>query len=189
MTDRLPDSFRLRLAARWVRTGGVIAYPTEAVFGLGCDPADPLAVARLLAIKQRPVDKGLILVAADWSHLQPWLQPLSPRLRQRLQNSWPGPVTWLVPAADNCPNWLTGDHATLAVRISDHPLVRSLCTKVGGALVSTSANVSSRAPARSVLQVQLRFATRIDYLLPGQLGGRAQPTTIRDLATGHTLRP
>jgi L-threonylcarbamoyladenylate synthase len=189
MTASPPDSFRLRLAARWVQTGGVIAYPTEAVFGLGCDPADPVAVSRLLAIKHRPVDKGLILVAADWSQLQPWLQPLPTRLRQRLLGSWPGPVTWLVPAAEDCPYWLTGDHETLAVRVSDHPLVQSLCRMAGSALVSTSANVSRQAPARSILQVQLRFTNRIDYLLPGPLGGRAQPTTIRDLATGRRIRP
>lgn len=189
MTDGNQDNFRLRLAAHWVQAGGVIAYPTEAVFGLGCDPSDPLAVSRLLAIKQRPVNKGLILVAADWSQLQPWLQPLPPRLQQRLQDSWPGPVTWLVPAAKDCPWWLTGDHATLAVRVSNHPLTHNLCKKAGSALVSTSANISSQAPARSVLQVQLRFATRVDYLLPGPLGGYTRPTTIRDLVTGRTVRP
>lgn len=189
MTEGQQDSFRLRMAALWARAGGVIAYPTEAVFGLGCDPADPLAVSRLLAIKRRPVGKGLILVAADWAQLQPWLRPLPPAQLQRLQHSWPGPVTWLVPAAADCPRWLTGDHATLAVRISDHPLVRSLCRKAGTALVSTSANISSLPPARTLLEVQLRFATRIDYLLPGPLGGRSQPSTIRDLASGRTRRP
>jgi L-threonylcarbamoyladenylate synthase len=189
MTGLFPGNFRLRRAADWVAGGGVIAYPTEAVFGLGCDPADPLAVSRLLAIKQRPPDKGLILVAAHWSQLQPWLQPLPADLEQRLRRSWPGPLTWLVPAADDCPDWLTGAHPTLAVRISAHPLVQALCTTWGGALVSTSANKSNQRPARSVLEVQLRFATRIDYLLPGPLGGRQQPTTIRDLASDRIVRP
>lgn len=188
MTGSSPENFRLRLAADWVRAGGVIAYPTEAVFGLGCDPSDRAAVHRLLAIKRRPVGKGLILVAADWSQLQPWLQTPPPALLRRLSNSWPGPVTWLVPAAADCPYWLTGDHTTLAVRVSDHPLVQSLCRRTGSALVSTSANISTRRPARSILEVQLRFATRIDYLLPGRLGGLAQPTVIRDLVTARTLR-
>ena len=88
------------MASRWIKAGGVIAYPTEAVFGLGCDPADPLAVTRLLAMKKRPPDKGLILVAADWAQLQPWLQPQPADLERRMRRSWPGPVTWLVPAAE-----------------------------------------------------------------------------------------
>lgn len=181
-------SFQIAMASRWTKAGGIIAYPTEAVFGLGCDPADPVAVTRLLAIKRRPVGKGLILVAASWSQLQPWLQKLPEPLEQRLHATWPGPVTWLVPAANDCPPWLTGDHDTLAVRVSAHPVVRALCEKFGGALVSTSANISSLAPARSVLQVQLRFARLVDFIVPGPLGDRQQPTTIRDLKSGRTVR-
>ena len=181
-------SFKIAMASRWVEAGGIIAYPTEAVFGLGCNPADPLAVNRLLAIKRRPVAKGLILVAAHWSQLQPWLRQLPQQLEQRLHDTWPGPVTWLVPAAADCPPWLTGDHDTLAVRVSAHPVVRALCGELGGALVSTSANVSSRPPARSVLEVQLRFAALIDFIVPGPLGELRQPTAIRDLRSGRTVR-
>jgi L-threonylcarbamoyladenylate synthase len=189
MTRPLLENFRLRLAVRWIDAGGTIAYPTEAVFGLGCDPADPLAVSRLLAIKRRSPDKGLILVAADWSQLRPWVAALSGNMEQRLRRSWPGPVTWLVPAAKNCPYWLTGAHTSLAVRVSAHPVVNALCRAWGGALVSTSANRDSQRPARSVLEVQLRFATSIDYILPGPLGGRRRPTTIRDLQTDRVVRP
>ncbi len=188
MSSPFHETFRLRLAVDWIRAGGIIAYPTEAVFGLGCDPADALAVSRLLAVKQRPPDKGLILVAACWRQLQPWLKALPARLEKRLQRSWPGPVTWLIPAADDCPDWLTGAHPTLAVRISAHPVVRALCATWGGALISTSANKSQQRPARSVLEVQLRFAASIDYILPGPPGGRRQPTTIRDLASGRIVR-
>lgn len=182
------NSFRVSMAARWVKSGGVIAYPTEAVFGLGCDPADPLAVARVLSIKKRPIDKGLILVASDQQQLAPWINPLPAADQARLKRSWPGPYTWLVPAAENCPDWLTGKHSTLAVRVTAHPLVRALCDRIDGALVSTSANVSNLPPARSVLEVQLRFAAQVDYILPGQLGGDSQPTSIRDLLSGHTIR-
>ncbi|MFZ0470278.1 MAG: Sua5/YciO/YrdC/YwlC family protein [Thiogranum sp.] len=181
-------SFKARMASRWIKAGGVIAYPTEAVFGLGCDPSDPLAVTRLLAIKKRPPDKGLILVAADWAQLQPWLQPQPADLQRRMLRTWPGPVTWLVPAADACPSWLTGAHSTLAVRVSAHPVVRDLCQRVGSAVVSTSANISARRPARSVLEVQLRFAASIDFILPGPLGGEGRPTTIRDLLSGRIVR-
>ncbi len=176
------------MAARWVQSGGIIAYPTEAVFGLGCDPADPLAVARLLSIKRRPVEKGLILVAAEREQLNPWIQPLPAAQEARLKRSWPGPNTWLLPAAHNCPFWLTGIHSTLAVRVSAHPQVRALCKRLNGPLVSTSANVSNLKPARSTLEVQLRFAADIDYILPGSLGGASQPTPIRDMASGRSVR-
>ncbi len=188
MSGNSGDSFRLRKASLCIRGGGIVAYPTEAVFGLGCDPANPEAVSRLLAIKRRAQKKGLILVAADWTQLQPWLQPQSGERLRRLRESWPGPVTWLVPAATDCPRWLTGEHTTLAVRVSDHPLVSRLCRRVGSALVSTSANISRQRPARTLLQVQLRFADKIDDWLPGPLGGYTNPTCIRDLATGKTVR-
>ncbi len=185
---RVRDSFHLRRAADWVRGGGIIAYPTEAVYGLGCEPGDYPAVRRLLTLKRRPLSKGLILVASDWSQLRPWLRALSRTHERRLLQSWPGPVTWLVPAAADCPRWLTGDHDTLAVRISAHPLVQGLCSRIGSALVSTSANVSTRPPARTPLQVRLHFGDSLDYLLPGPLGDQTRPTQIRDLVSGRIVR-
>ena len=186
--NSFPSHWQISQAARCIRSGGVIAYPTEAVFGLGCDPANPYAVARLLALKQRRMEKGLILVAASMQQLQRWVAPVPRRLAHRLDNSWPGPYTWLLPTADHCPNWLTGGHDTLAVRVSAHPVVQQLCNATGGAIVSTSANRSGKSPARSLWQIRLRFATGIDYYLPGALGGLKQPTRIRDLQTGRVIR-
>ncbi|GMQ83813.1 MAG: Sua5/YciO/YrdC/YwlC family protein [Gammaproteobacteria bacterium] len=183
-----PSHWQLHTAARCIRKGGVVAYPTEAVFGLGCDPANPLAVARLLALKNRPWQKGLILIASNLQQLEPWLQALSDSASQQLNKSWPGPTTWLLPASRSCPDWLTGTHDTLAVRISAHPLVRRLCDILDGPVISTSANSSGQRPARSVLDVRLRFGTQIDFVLPGMLGGRKKPTRIRDLASGKLIR-
>jgi L-threonylcarbamoyladenylate synthase len=184
----VPSHWQLCTAARWIRLGGIIAYPTESVYGLGCDPADPLAVARLLALKHRPVSKGLILIASHWRQLEPWVEEIPASQFRRLQKSWPGPNTWLLPAAKDCPAWLTGDHDTLAVRVTAHPVARQLCDIVAGAIVSTSANISTQQPARSVLEIRIRFGKRIDFVLPGQLGGLEQPTKIRDLATGKVIR-
>jgi L-threonylcarbamoyladenylate synthase len=185
---RAPSHWQLHRAACWIREGGVVAYPTEAVFGLGCDPDNPLATARLLALKHRPWQKGLILVASTLQQLEPWIQPLTDYRLRKLHKSWPGPFTWLVPASGNCPAWLTGDHDTLAVRVSAHPLVRCLCDTLGGAIVSTSANASGQRPARSVLEVRLQFGERIDFVLPGELGDQQQPSRIRDLASGRVIR-
>ena len=183
-----PSAWQLHNAARHIRAGGVIAYPTEAVFGLGCDPANGDAVHRLLELKQRPVSKGLILIASRWDQLAAWLQEIPAPLRRQLDDSWPGPITWLVPAGHNCPYWLTGTHETLAVRVSAHPVVHDLCERLNSAIVSTSANRAGREPARSVFQVRLQFGQQVDFILPGQLGKLAQPTEIRDLATGCILR-
>jgi L-threonylcarbamoyladenylate synthase len=180
--------WQLHAAPRWVAAGGVIAYPTEAVFGLGCDPGDRHAVECLLALKRRPAAKGLILIASGWNQLQPWLDRLLPAWHDRLRSSWPGPTTWLIPAAKHCPHWLTGRHSTLAVRITAHPPARRLCQALDSAIVSTSANRSGQRPARAALEVRLRFGCQIDFVLPGRVGTLTRPTEIRDLASGTVVR-
>ncbi|VAW75674.1 Threonylcarbamoyl-AMP synthase [hydrothermal vent metagenome] len=186
--SQFPSHWHVSQAVRCFRAGGILAYPTEAVFGLGCDPANPDSVLQLLALKQRNIHKGLILVAASIQQLQRWIAPLPRKQERQLSNSWPGPHTWVLPAADHCPDWLTGGRDTLAVRVSAHPVVQQLCQSTGQAIVSTSANRSSGSPARSMIQIRLRFPTGIDYYLPGALGRLKQPTRIRDLQTGHVIR-
>jgi L-threonylcarbamoyladenylate synthase len=182
------NRLRLRAAARVVKAGGLIAYPTEAVYGLGCDPRNEAAVRRLLALKRRPMHKGLILIAASFEQLEPFLQPLTEAERTRLTATWPGPHTWLIPTRPGTPRWLRGRHETLAVRVTAHPLAAALCRACRHPLVSTSANRSGRPPARTALAVRRRLGTAIDYLLPGPTGGAAQPTAIRDLRTGKWAR-
>lgn len=169
--------------------GGLIAYPTEAVFGLGCDPDNPQAVVRLLALKQRPVEKGLILVAANYQQLLPYVddQALPADRRQTIFASWPGPVTWVMPARSSVPNWLTGDFDAIAVRVSAHPDVAALCLAFGKPLVSTSANLSGYPPARDVDEVRLQFGERV-HIVYGHTQGRSSPSTIRDALSGHLYR-
>ncbi len=181
-------SWHLRRAVSCLRSGGVVAYPTEAVWGLGCDPDDGDAVRRVLAIKRRPIHKGLILLADDFERLSDYLEPLPDRLRQRVLETWPGPVTWLLPVAPGTPSWLTGAHATLAVRVSAHPLAAALARAFGKPVVSTSANRAGRPPVRSLLALRLRLGADVDYVLPGLTGGNARPTEIRDGLTGRILR-
>jgi len=180
-------SFRLRYAARVLRQGGVIAYPTEAVYGLGCDPLNRHAVHRILAIKQRPEDKGLILIASRFEQLLPFVEPPDDALRADLDASWPGPVTWLLPARPDTPRWLRGRHRSLAVRVTDHRLASALCSAFGGPIVSTSANASGRPPARTALQARLR-CPGTDLIVAGPTGGLERPTVIRDAASGRVVR-
>jgi len=183
-----PSRWHLQRAVRTLRAGGVVAYPTEAVYGLGCDPWNPRAVARLLALKGRPSARGLILIAAGFDQIAPLLQPLPATARRRVLASWPGPVTWIWPARSWVPRWLRGEHAGVAVRVTAHPAAAALCAAWGGPLVSTSANPSGARPARSALAVRLRLGPGVDCLLPGNLGQRSRPTAIRDAVSGATLR-
>ena len=180
--------WQLREAARQFHAGGLIAYPTEAVYGLGCDPLNGDAVMRLLALKGRPVEKGLILVAASFEQLRPFVTPLSDKQMQPVFDSWPGPTTWLLPTAPDLPYWLSGKHNTLAVRVTDHPLTAALCRQCQSPLVSTSANPAGQEPARKALTVQRMFKDQLDYLLTGTTGQRSSPSRIIDAASGRILR-
>ena len=183
-----PSPQRLQAAVAALRGGGVIACPTEAVWGLSCDPDNQSAVSRLLALKNRPVAKGLILVAAAESQLSFLLDELPPKQRRTLSDSWPGPATWLLPHLGRVPPWIYGDHDTVAVRVSAHPGVRALCQAWGGPLVSTSANPAGCRPAVALFQVRRYFDDHLDALLPGAVGGAGQPSVIRDLASGKIIR-
>lgn len=183
----MPSRLHLDLARRALAAGGIVAYPTEAVWGLGCEPLNRHAFGRLLALKRRALAKGVILIAADVEQLRPLLAATRAQLEPAL-TTWPGPHTWLVPAAAHVPAYLTGGRDTLAVRVTAHPVAAALCRAYGGPIVSTSANLAGHAPARTALQVLQRFGSRVDYILPGATGGLRKPTPIRDLRTGRLLR-
>ncbi|MGO4551098.1 L-threonylcarbamoyladenylate synthase [Lysobacter sp. 2RAF19] len=177
-------------AATLLRGGGVLAYPTEAVWGLGCDPFDEAAVMRLLAIKQRPVDKGVILVGADVSQFDDLLAwDALPRERADLVRAqWPGPRTWIVPVTSRVPRWITGTHSGVAVRVSDHPEVVAVCLAFGGPIVSTSANLAGEPPAFTFDALSTAVLAQVDGIGAGETGGLRAPTAIRDAATGAELR-
>lgn len=183
--DPRPDARALR---RYLEAGGVIAYATESCFGLGCDPRSHRAVSRILRLKGRPRSKGLILVAADFAQLAPYLAPLPGELAGRLGQWWPGPTTLLLQAARNCPKWLTGRHGKLAVRVTAHPQVARLCADLDMALVSTSANRAGRRPLKTAAACRKAFGRRV-WVLPGRIGRRKRPSTVLDPLSARVLRP
>ncbi|HCH32804.1 MAG TPA: tRNA threonylcarbamoyladenosine biosynthesis protein RimN [Oceanospirillaceae bacterium] len=185
-----PSYWHLQCATQNLTFGGVIAYPTEAVWGFGCDPWDDQAVARILNLKQRPMHKGLILVASQWSQLRPLMQHLSSTQIEQLRQTWPGPTTWLLPDPESwVPPWIKGQHTSVAIRVSAHPVVQALCDSFGGPIVSTSANVAGRNPAMSRLHIEQRFGGELDYVLNGPLGQNKQPSQVKDLVSGRIIRP
>ncbi len=176
-------------AALCLQQGGVIAYPTEAVWGVGCDPRNGQALNRLLDLKARDPNKGVILIAANIGQVQPLMAELSSEQKASLADTWPGPNTWLVPPSDQVHDLVKGQHPLVAVRVTDHPLVQALCLAFGGPIVSTSANPAGEAPALTEEQIDNYFSDQLDCILSGDLGGSSQPSTIRNLLTGETLRP
>lgn len=183
------SDFQLSLAVKTIHVGGVIAYPTEAVWGLGCDPWNTEAVNRILELKQRPVEKGLIVVAGSVDQIRFLLDPLPEEQQQNALVYWPGPYTCLLPDLLNqIPQEVRGRHSSIAVRVSDHPLVQALCNASGLPLVSTSANPAGREPARHSWHIRRYFPTGLDRLVPGQLGRYRKPSTIIDIVSGKQLR-
>ena len=178
-------SFR-RLAAH-LRRGGLIAYPTESCYGLGCDPDNRRAVQRLLKLKQRPQHKGLILIAASYRQVARYLQPLTPDQQQQLHHAGAQAITYLMPSLATTPRWLRGSHATLAVRLTAHKQAAQLCRSVNSALVSTSANRSGQRPAKTYAQCQRLFGHKV-WVLPGRVGKRKKPSTIRMWGDGKIIR-
>lgn len=170
-----------------LKRGGLIAYPTESCYGLGCDPNNRIAVQRLLKLKQRPQRKGLILIASSYHQVARYLTPLTPTEQAKLEIDGVQAITYLMPAKPSCPRWLRGSHGTLAIRCTAHPLARQLCRVIDRALVSTSANLSGRRPAKTYAECQRLFGRKV-WVLPGRVGKRKKPSTIRTWTDGKILR-
>jgi len=180
--------WHIRQATAELANGGIIAYPTDTVYGLGCDPFNAAAVLRLLALKQRSIRQGLILVAGNLQQLEPCLLPLTAAVKRRVTATCADPVTWVLPCHDWVPVWLRGVHSSLAVRISKHPVIVTLCEHRHGPLVSSSANRRGRHPATSALGVRRAFGGQLDYILHSTHPGTRHPSQIRDGVNGKILR-
>ena len=172
----------------WLRRGGIIAYPTESCYGLGCDPRNPRALQRLIRLKGRSAARGMLLIADRFKRLKPFVRPLHAADLARMQRSWPGPVTWVVPASAACRPLLTGGRPTIAVRVTAHPVAAQLCRSLGMALVSTSANKSGKKPTKTAAECRRIFGARV-RVIAGRIGRRRRPSTLIDLATENILRP
>ena len=180
----------LTIASQIMHQGGVVAYPTEAVWGLGCDPFNRRAVHSLLSLKQRSADKGLILIASHIEQFNFILKDLTKKQIEMMLNTWPGPITWVVPINKFIPYWISGDHQGVAIRVSNHPIVKSLCNIYGGPIVSTSANTQGHHAAKAQWQVRRYFKSNdtLDYITQGVVGQRQKPSHIFDLLTQATIR-
>ncbi len=182
------DNFEKALKA--LQQGEVIAYPTEGVFGVGCDPDNNSAIQKLLDLKQRPKEKGLILIAASYEQLLPYIDEsqLTKQQIETVHQSWPGPVTWVMPCSDIVSDWVSGQFDSIAVRVTDHPLVQKMCNAFGKPLTSTSANLTGEPSCMTTSEVEQQLGDKLVAILEGETGGRDKPSEIRDAKTLKVLR-
>jgi len=178
----------IRKVRAHIGDGGIIAYAAESCYGLGCDPRNARAVRRLLKLKSRPQSKGLILIADRYSRLRRYVLPPTAEQSRPLDQTWPGPHTWLMPASRLTPRWLRGQHESIAVRVTAHPDAAELCRALGTALVSTSANYVGMRPLKTYAACVKAFGQSV-LVLPGRVGIRKAPSTIQNLLTGTIIRP
>jgi len=186
MTSHLDQEIAAAVTA--LRRGGVIAYPTEAVYGLGCDPANRDAVARLFELKRRPPEQGVLLIAADFAQVEKFIDPVPAEALARARDTWPGPHTCVFPRSPSTPGWLAGAHAGIALRVTAHAPTTELCRVFGSAIVSTSANRHGAPPARTAADVRSAFGSELAYILDAPTGGLERPTPIRDAVSGGVFR-
>ena len=172
-----------------LKDGGLIIYPTESVFGLGCDPFNEIAVTSLLQLKKRSQSQGLILIANNWAQVERLIKPISAEQYAKVVASWPGNVTWVFSKSNIVPDWISGIYETIAIRIPDHEIARKICEDFDGPIVSTSANISGEEPCKSLEDVYKNFSLEdIDYVLPAEIGNYQQPSTIIELQSGKIIR-
>ncbi|MBN8923796.1 MAG: tRNA threonylcarbamoyladenosine biosynthesis protein RimN [Rhodanobacter sp. 68-29] len=189
----MPRTFplaELDAAADLLHAGGVLAYPTEAVYGLGCDPQNRAAFGKIFALKRRPATQGVLLIAADFAQVERYIDfaNVPDDALAQVRASWPGPHTWIFPRSTAVPDWVAGTHAGIALRVTAHEPAAALCRAFGGALVSTSANPHGEPPARSAATVAAYFGDALDGLLDAPLGAQDRPSTIRDALSGTIIR-
>lgn len=177
---------QIKEARNLLKKGKLLAYPTEAIYGLGCDPFNQQAVEKLLALKKRSIAKGFIILIADWPQLVPLIGPVPDEVLEQVRRTWPGPVTWVFPKASTIPDWLSGEHPSIAIRMTSHSIAKELC--IDGPLISTSANVSGLVPAMDIASVREQFPAGVDGLVSGPLGGLSQPSAIFDALSGNRIR-
>jgi len=170
----------VRRAAVIIRQGGVVVYPTETVYGLGCDPVDVDAARRICIIKGR-ADKPLPVACADIEAVKRIVH-FSPAAERIAAQFWPGPLMLVLPAKVEYSIWITHGGSTLGVRVPDHAVARRLAKLSGGAVVSTSANKSGEPPPTSARAAMEQLGGEVDLVLDGGPSPLTQPSTVLDLS-------
>lgn len=172
-------------AARLIRAGGLVAFPTETFYGLAADPFNEEALARLFAAKQRSLRKAVLVLVRNRAQLASLAHEVPAAYEPLIERFWPGPLTLIFPAHPDLPELLTAASGTVGIRVSSNPLAGELLDAVGGPVTATSANLSDQAAPCSVDQVSQHLAGRIDAILDGGVTPGGGNSTIVSLAAGN----
>ena len=180
------ESKYIEKASKIILNGGVIAYPTEGVFGLGCLPNNYEAVYRILKIKKRDINNGLIVIASKLEQLNGWTDLTSSEVN-RIKNE-SEIVTWIVKKTNLVPAWVSGEHNSIAIRLTRHPTASAICNASGSALISTSANISGEGPTNNQKELRKQFCDIVDYIVPGECDMKVGSSMIKIIETGKIIR-
>ncbi|MFV9614726.1 MAG: L-threonylcarbamoyladenylate synthase [Gammaproteobacteria bacterium] len=182
----MASDFAIRHAVHIINRGGIIAYPTDTIYGLGCDPYNPDAVKKINAIKQRPLNKQFILLAANINQLRPLI--LIKKEQEKIITQNTQVTSWIVKASPTAPPWLVGDSKTLCIRISKHDEVQRLCNTLGHAIISTSANLAGKKTAKNALQLHKYFHQYVEIILIANKNPGRKASKIIRLCDNQVIR-
>ncbi len=175
------------LAVKLLKRGGIIAYPTESVYGLGCDATNLNAIAQLLSIKNRPQAKGLIILVSHIEQAFEFIAPLNQQQIETIKQPNIRATTWLLNKSSHLSPLLVGKHDKIAVRVTSNPVAKNLCQLLNKPLVSTSCNLSSKPASSHVSIVRNQMKMKLNLILSGSCGGQL-PSRIVDLQSSRIIR-
>jgi len=171
---------------RFIRRGGVIAYPTESCFGLGCDPKNKKAINKIIKLKKRSLNKNFILIGSSLKHFDYFTNSFNDVTKENLFSKWPGPHTWIIKANNRCPNWLKSN-SKIALRIPSFSNCQALINSIDMAITSSSLNLSGKIPLKNYRDV-CRFLPDQVKLIKGRIGKNRNPSVIQDFKTKNIIR-
>lgn len=182
----MASDFSIRHAAHIINHGGIIAYPTETVYGLGCDIYNPDAIEKINIIKQRPLNKQFIILVGEIAQIRSLIE-INDKEKSIIENTTE-PTSWVIKASPLAPEWLTDDRNMLTIRISQNSLVKKLCHILGHGIISTSANISGKKPARTSLDLHNAFHDKVDKILVSNQKTFNKPSKIIRLCDNYVIR-
>jgi L-threonylcarbamoyladenylate synthase len=182
----MASDFSIRHAAHIIKSGGIIAYPTDTIYGLGCDPYNICAIEKINIIKQRPLNKKFILLAGHFNQIKPLIK--MDKNQEKIILRATQPTSWVVNAGPHAPKWLIDNNGTLTIRVSQNNIVQRLCHILGHAIISTSANPSGKTPAKNSLELHKYFHHTVDKILASNKKLTNKPSKIIRLCDNYIFR-
>lgn len=171
-------------ASEIIKNGGNAIYPTEGIYGIGCDPFNESSVENIFKVKGRDLTKNFIILASNINYLKRIIDNNFFKSKALIDGSF---TTWVIPTNKDCPPWLT-TNKSIAIRITNHPVVNELCLNLGGPIISTSANCSNHKYINDITTIENIFDGKIDCIVKGQLGNEKKSSIIKNILTNEILR-